>query len=71
LLRLPEEMPVGSKLEVMLHTPPEPLTVSGEIVWVDPPEQRVPGELVNHGFRFTSLGSSLSVALGFLLAEPL
>jgi hypothetical protein len=71
LLRLPEELPVGSKLEVTLHTPPEPLTVSGEIVWVDSSQQRVPGELVGHGFRFTSLGSSLSVALGLLLAEPL
>jgi hypothetical protein len=71
LLRLPEELPVGSKLEVTLHTPREPLTVSGVVVWVDPPEQRVPGDLVGHGFRFTSLGPSLSMALAFLLAEPL
>jgi hypothetical protein len=71
LLRLPEELPPGSKLEVTLQTAEEPLTVSGEVVWVEAPEKRIPGELIGHGFRFTSLGLSLSKALGLLLAEPL
>jgi len=71
LLRLPEALPPGTRLEVTLHTPQEPLTVSGEVVWVEAAEQRIPGELISHGLRFTSLGQSLSTDLGSLLAEPL
>jgi len=71
LLRLPEALPPGTRLEVTLHAPQEPLTVQGEVVWVEPAERLSPGELVSHGLRFTSLGPSLSMALGFLLAEPL
>jgi hypothetical protein len=71
LLRLPETLPPGTRLEVTLHTPQEPLTVFGEVVWVEAAERQVPGNLIGHGLRFTSLGSSLSSALGLLLAEPL
>jgi hypothetical protein len=71
LLRLPEALPPGTRLEVTLHAPQEPLTVSGEVVWVEAAERRTPGELIGHGLRFTSLGRSLSTALGSLLAEPL
>jgi len=71
LLRLSEALPPGTRLEVTLHAPQEPLTVCGEIVWVEAAESRTPGELISHGLRFTSLGRSLSTALGSLLAEPL
>jgi len=71
LLRLSEALPPGTKLEVTLHTPQEPLTVFGEVAWVRETEYDSPGELISHGLRFTSLGPSLSKALGLLLAEPL
>lgn len=71
LLRLPETLPPGTRLEVTLHTPQEPLTVLGEVVWVEAAERQLPGNLIGHGLRFTSLGPSLSNALGLLLAEPL
>jgi hypothetical protein len=71
LLRLPKALPAGTRLEVTLHAPQEPLTVQGEVVWVEPAERLSPGELVSHGLRFTSLGPLLSMALGLLLAEPL
>lgn len=71
LLRLPETLPPGTRLEVTLHTSQEPLTVLGEVVWVEAVERQVPGDLIGHGLRFTSLGHSISKALGLLLAEPL
>lgn len=71
LLRLPETLPPGTRLEVTLHTSQEPLTVLGEVVWVETVERQVPGDLIGHGLRFTSLGHSISEALGLLLAEPL
>jgi hypothetical protein len=71
LLRLPETLPPGTRLEVTLHTPDEPVTVCGEVVWVEAAERRIPGDLIGHGLRFTSLGPSISKALGLLLAEPL
>lgn len=71
LLRLSEALPLGTRLEVTLHAPQEPLTVLGEVVWVEAEGGRIPGELIGHGLRFTSLGRSLSAALGSLLAEPL
>jgi hypothetical protein len=71
LLRLPEALPLGTRLEITLHSPQELLTVLGEVAWVQAKERHIPGELISHGVRFTSLGPSLSTALGFLLAEPL
>ncbi len=69
LIRLPEALPPATRLEVTLHTHQEPLTVFGEVTWVE--ERQVPGELIRHGVRFISLGPSLSLALGLLLAKPL
>lgn len=71
LLRLPEVVPPGTALEVTLHAPQEPLSLEGAVVWVAPPENRRPGQLIQHGLRFTALGWSLSLSLGYLLAEPL
>jgi Tfp pilus assembly protein PilZ len=71
LLRLPHILPLGTALEITLHTQNEPLVVEGAVVWVEPPDRRTPGELVGHGVRFTALGRSLSLSLGLLLAEPL
>jgi len=71
MLRLPRVLPVETRLKVTLHAPAELLTVEGSIVWVKPPEQRGPWELIGHGLRFTGLDESLSQSLGTLLAEPL
>ena len=69
LLLLPEAQAPGTRLEVTIQAPQEPLTVFGEVAWVE--ERRTSGELIRHGLRFTSLGPSLGSALGVLLAEPL
>jgi len=71
LLLLPEAQPVGTKLEVTIQASKEPLTVVGEVAWVEESGGRISGGLIRHGLRFTSLGPSLSAALGLLLAEPL
>jgi c-di-GMP-binding flagellar brake protein YcgR len=71
LLRLHEMLPPGTRLEITLHAPREPLTVFGVVAWVRSPENHIPGEPISHGVRFTSLGPSLSMALGSLLAKPL
>jgi PilZ domain len=67
LLLLPEGVSPGTPLEVTLHTPPEPLTIRGKIVWVEPPEMWTPGEPVAHGFRFGWLGGSAALAVALLL----
>ena len=71
LLRLPRALPPGTPLEVTLHTAEELLTVQGTIVWVERPERRNLSGSIQHGFRFTALDHSVSLTLGFLLADPL
>lgn len=69
LLRLPQAIPPGTVLEVTLQTGRGPLSLEGAIVWAQPSEARKSGELIDHGLRFTSSPWSVSLALGFLLAE--
>lgn len=69
LLRLPQVVPPGTVLELILHIATGQLTVEGAIVWVESPERQSPGEMIRHGLRFTSLGWSLSLSLGYLLAS--
>lgn len=69
LLRLPRLLAPGTILEVSLHTPKEPLTVDGAVVWVEPHEIWTPGESIGHGFRFTALDSFTLLSLGLLLVE--
>jgi hypothetical protein len=69
-LRLPRLLPPGTALEVTLHTPKEPLTVEGAIVWVEPPEIWKPGESIGHGFRFHAPGWSALASLCLLLVGP-
>jgi hypothetical protein len=71
LLRLPLLLAPDTVVELTLHTPGGPLTAEGAIVWVDPPEQRIPGEPIRHGLRFTVIGWSTTLSLGLVLAEPL
>jgi hypothetical protein len=71
LLRLPEALAPGTRLEITLHAPQDPLTVVGEVAWVRSPKKHTSEELISHGVRFISLGPSLSMALGSLLAKPL
>jgi hypothetical protein len=68
LLRLPQTIPPGTVLEVTLQTDSGPLSLEGTIVWAQPSEVRISGELIDHGLRFTSSPWSVSLALGFLLA---
>lgn len=70
LLLLPEVLPPNTAVDVTLHTPRQLLTMQGEIVWVEPPEIWTPGELIPHGFRFTSLGWVTPLVLALLLGKP-
>jgi hypothetical protein len=69
LLRLPQVLPTGTLLEVILHTPIGPLTTEGTVTWVAPPEGRTPGGPIRHGVRFTALDWPTALSLGLLLTE--
>lgn len=69
LLHLSEPVPADTVLALTLHTSHGPLTAEGEVVWVEPPERRKPGEPIRHGLRFTVLGWSTSLSLGIFLVE--
>ncbi len=69
LLLLPEVLPPGSALDIILHTPKGPLATEGVIVWVEPPAGRAVGPPYRHGIRFTYLGWSTSLSLGLFLTE--
>ena len=66
-LRLLQPLPVGSALEITLHTPRGPLTVAGTVVWVVPPERQRAGQLITHGLRFAPLGWPTLLSLGLVL----
>jgi len=69
-LRLPQRLPARTELEVILHTSTGPVKTEGVVVWVGRPEGGKPRGLIPHGFRFTSLDWSSSLALGLLLTTP-
>lgn len=71
LLHLPEVLTPGTALAVILHTPTEPLTMEGRIVWVEPAGVRTPGHLIAHGFRVTRRSRSGARALTSLVGESL
>ena len=58
LLLLPEALAPGTALAVTLRTPTEPVTVDGDIVWVEPRGVRSSAGLIAHGFHVTSLSRS-------------
>jgi hypothetical protein len=70
LLCLPETLPLGTLLELSLHTSEVPVITGGTIVWVEPPDRRAPGALVRHGVQFTSVSMTVLLALGLFLVEP-
>jgi hypothetical protein len=71
LLHLPEVLTPGTALAVTLHTPTEPLTMEGRIVWVEPPGVRTPGHLIAHGFHATRRSRSGARAPTSLVGESL
>lgn len=70
LLRLPQRLPARTELEIILHTPTGPVKAEGVVSWVGRPEGGKLRGLIPHGFRFTSLTWSNSLALGLLLTTP-
>lgn len=68
LLRLPRVVAPGTVLDLTVHSSNGPLALEGAVVWTQAPEDQKPGELIDHGVRFTSSTWSVSLALGFLLA---
>ncbi len=69
LLRLPQVVPLGTTLELTLHTRIDSLSAEGTVIWVAPPEGRTPGGPIPHGLRFTLLGWSSLLALASVLTE--
>ena len=69
LLRLSQVLPPGTALKLALDRPNGRVTAEGEIVWVESPESRTPGEPIRHGVRFTALGWSRSLSLALLMTE--
>jgi hypothetical protein len=53
-LFLPERLPVGSLLDVVLSTPCGDVPSQGVVVW-EGHRTTAPGSLIEHGFRFTKL----------------
>ncbi|MEK7204330.1 MAG: PilZ domain-containing protein [candidate division NC10 bacterium] len=68
-LRLLHAFPPGMALEITIHAPKGPIPAEGMITWVAPPETRRPGELIQHGLRFTTLDWSTPLSLGLVVAE--
>jgi hypothetical protein len=66
-LRLPQPLPPGTPVRIILHTPHEPLMVKGFVVQVEPPERERPGEAIQLTVRFTTLGWYASLYLGLIL----
>lgn len=68
LLHLPVAVPVSTALKVSIPTPRGTVEAQGEIAWIEPPEARIPGESIWHGFRFTEISWPNQLTLGLLLA---
>jgi c-di-GMP-binding flagellar brake protein YcgR len=67
LLRLSQELPTGTLVDLTLHGTEGPIHGEGEVVWMDPAEQRTPGAPIKHGVRFTAMGWSRARTLALLL----
>ena len=69
LLCFSQALPPGTPLEVTLHPSTGPITAEGEVVWVEPEEDRVQGKPIRHGLRFTALGWARALSIALLLGE--
>jgi hypothetical protein len=69
LLRLSKALPAGAMLDLTLHGTQGTIRGEGEVVWMDPPEQRFPGGPIRHGVRFTAMGWSRAQSLALLLTS--
>ena len=67
-LRLSHALPPGMALELTLHLPKGPLTITGEIIWVDPEYRQTYGDPIRHGVRFAALGWPSALTLACLLS---
>jgi c-di-GMP-binding flagellar brake protein YcgR len=67
LLRLSQELPPGTLVDLTLHGAEGPIQGEGEVVWMDPADQRAPGAPIRHGVRFTAMGWSRAQNLALLL----
>jgi len=70
LLLLPQVLPPGTHLDLILETVRGPLTAQGKIVWVESPAGQFLGPPFRHGFRFTAIDWSTLFNLGMLLMLP-
>jgi hypothetical protein len=68
-LHHPEVLLPGTALDITVPTPNGRLKLGGKIAWVEPLEERRPGELIRHGVRFPHLEWSTALLLARLLTE--
>ena len=69
LIRLGQTLSPGTVLKVTLQAPSGRITVTGEIVWVDPDYRQTFGDPIRHGLRFSAMDWTGPVALARFLAE--
>ena len=67
-LRLSHALPPGMMLELTIHLPNEPVTIPGEIIWVDPIYRQSYGNPFRHRGCFAALSWPSSLALACFLA---
>ena len=69
LIRLAQSLSPGTVLHVTLQPPTGPITVTGEILWVDPAYRQTFGDPVRHGFRFFPADWTGRLTLARFVAE--
>jgi hypothetical protein len=70
LLLLPQVLPSGTVLELLLQTVRGPLAAQGKIAWVESPAGQFLGPPFRHGLRFTAIAWPTLLNLGMLLMLP-
>jgi hypothetical protein len=69
MLCLDQPLPPGIVLDVTLRAPRGPITMAGEVVWVDPGYRQSFGDPIRHGVRFHPVDSAGPLALARVLSE--
>jgi PilZ domain-containing protein len=66
-LLLPERLPVGTLLDLILTTPRGDLAATGTVVWIERAAPEATGHLTRHGVRFTDPNLLRDLIIGFVL----
>jgi hypothetical protein len=71
LLRIPQVLPPGTILDIILQASGEALRLQGSVVWVESQTPQVPGEPIRHGLQFTQISQTTTMTLARILAQAL